>query len=284
MSALSAALKPSAPGWQRRLYTIIFEADTPAGKCFDVCLLVAIVLSVLTVVLDSVASIRAQWGGVFTALEWGFTLLFTAEYIVRIACVARPWRYITSPLGLIDLLSILPTYMGLFLPQSIYLTDIRVLRLLRVFRVLKLAGYLNASSAITQALAASRRKIMIFIYVMLMMAIVLGTLMFVIEGEANGFTSIPRGIYWAIVTLTTLGYGDLTPKTGLGQGLAALVTLMGYGILAVPTGIVSAEFARVRDDEKQLLRRCGACDSADHDGDARFCKACGSNLPAATPR
>ncbi|AOY00272.1 ion transporter [Jeongeupia sp. USM3] len=269
--------QPVPHGWRHRLYTVIFENDTPAGRAFDVGLMAAIVVSVLTVILDSVASLRAQWGGVFMVLEWGFTLLFTAEYLLRIACVARPWRYVFSPLGLIDLLSILPTYLGLLLPQSVYLSDIRVLRLMRVFRVLKLAGFLHAGSSITRALAASRRKILLFIYVMLMMAVVLGTLMFVIEGEANGFTSIPRGIYWAIVTLTTLGYGDLTPKTGAGQALAAVVTLMGYGILAVPTGIVTAEFARVRDDEDR--RRCPACATAGHDGEARFCKDCGQPLP-----
>ncbi|GHD65910.1 ion transporter [Jeongeupia chitinilytica] len=270
-------LKP-ASGWRHTCHTVIFEHDTPAGRAFDLCLLLAIVASVLTVMLDSVAGIRAQWGDLLTTLEWGFTLLFTVEYLLRVACVERPWRYVLSPLGVIDLLSILPTYLGLLLPQSIYyLSDIRVLRLLRVFRVLKLAGFLNAGSSITQALAASRRKITLFIYVMLMMAVVLGTLMYVIEGEANGFTSIPRGIYWAIVTLTTLGYGDLTPKTGLGQALAAVVTLMGYGILAVPTGIVTAEFARVRDDEAR--RRCPACNAAGHDGDALFCRRCGQRLP-----
>ena len=258
------------------LYRIIFEADTPKGKWFDILLIISIVLSVIVVMLDSVESINAVYGKLLFFLEWAFTLLFTAEYVLRLFCTRTPLKYTTSFFGVIDLLAVLPTYLSLFIPGSQYLLVIRILRVLRVFRVLKLAKFLGESEMLLQALRASRRKITIFLFAVLTLVIVLGSLMYVIESRENGFTSIPRSIYWAIVTLTTVGYGDIHPKTGLGQALAAVIMILGYGLIAVPTGIITVEASTIK--QKPSPRTCVECGSENHDRDALFCKYCGERL------
>ncbi|UCG77381.1 MAG: ion transporter [Nitrospirota bacterium] len=261
---------------RQKLYEIIFEADTPAGKLFDVVLIISILLSVLAVMLDSVSSIRVRHGDLLYAVEWFFTILFTIEYLLRIFCFRRPAVYMKSFFGVIDLLSILPTYLNVLMPGSRYLLVIRVLRILRVFRVLKLARYVKEANHLMQALRASRRKITVFLFVVLTLVIVFGSLMYLIEGEKNGFTSIPRSVYWAVVTLTTVGYGDISPQTGIGQFLAAIIMVLGYGIIAVPTGIVTVEMSRV--NQKITTKVCQECSAEGHDFDADYCKACGEKL------
>jgi voltage-gated potassium channel len=267
----------SQAAWRTRLQEIIFEAETPIGKAFDIVLLGSIVLSVLVVMLESVSSIRAQYGTALLILEWGFTLLFTAEYILRLLSVRRPRAYATSFFGLVDLLSILPTYISLLLPGTRYLLVIRILRLLRVFRVLKLAEYLNEAGVLGHALWVSRRKISVFLLTVVTLVVIIGTLMYVIEGEPNGFTDIPTSIYWAVVTLTTVGYGDVAPQTPLGQTLATVVMLLGYGIIAVPTGIVTFELSRA-NQAPVSTEACPTCGREGHDADAVYCKYCGSEL------
>ncbi len=260
------------PAWKRRLYTVIFESNTPGGKAFDVSLLVAIGLSVTVVMLESVTAIQAEHAVLLRTLEWTFTGLFTIEYIARLLCVRRPRQYALSFYGIIDLLAILPSFISLFTSAN-YVMVIRVLRLLRVFRVLKLAHFLEESDTLTTALRASRRKIMVFIFTVVAVVFVMGTLMYLIEGEANGFNSIPHSVYWAIVTLTTVGYGDITPQTTLGRFVASLIMIMGYGIIAVPTGIFSMELrqaAKARD-----ARVCVNCETVESDRAARFCRRCG---------
>jgi voltage-gated potassium channel len=260
-----------------RLHQIIFEADTPEGRLFDLLLLLAIVSSVVVVLLESVASVRAQAGPTLRALEWGFTILFTVEYVLRLATVRRPLRYARSPLGVIDLLAILPSYISLVIPGGQSLLVIRLLRLLRVFRVLKLAEYLRESRTLVQALRASWRKIAVFLMTVMTIVVVVGTMMYVIEGERHGFTSIPISIYWAVVTLTTVGYGDLAPATTLGRALAVVLMLTGYGIIAVPTGIVTAELTRAIG-QPISTQACPACGAGGHDADATYCRRCGSRL------
>ena len=262
------------------VYTIIFEADTRAGRAFDIGLIVAILASVLVVVLDSVQSITARHGTLFEVLEWFFTLLFTVEYLLRLWCVRRPLRYATSFFGIVDLLSVLPTYIAFFVPEVHALIDVRMLRLLRVFRILKLSAYVSEFGFLGSALMASRRKIIVFIGFVLVTVTVLGTLMYVVEGPANGFTSIPVAVYWGITTMTTVGFGDITPKTDLGRLIASFMMLMGWGILAVPTGIVTAEMTARRAGRVVTTRTCHDCLTEGHDVDARYCKHCGKPLPA----
>lgn len=262
---------------RHRLHEIIFEADTPAGKWFDVVLIVSIVASVGVVMLDSVEVWRARYGGVLHGLEWGFTLLFTAEYLLRLFCVRRPLGYAVSFLGVVDLLAILPTYVSLLVPGSQYLLVIRVLRVLRVFRVLKLANYIGEASVLSRALRASRRKITVFLLAVLTLVVIFGSLMYLIEGPKNGFTSIPRGVYWAIVTMTTVGYGDISPKTNPGQALAAVIMILGYAIIAVPTGIVASELGQV-GKVRVSTQACPECMAEGHDPDAVFCKYCSARL------
>jgi voltage-gated potassium channel len=267
-------------GWRLRLYTIIFEADTRAGRAFDLALIGCILASVAVVILDSMAAVHARHAALLGVLEWGFTLLFTVEYIARLACVRHPWRYARSPFGIIDLLAVLPTYLALFVPGLHALIDVRLLRLLRVFRIFKLGAYVAEYGALGRALAASRRKIFVFMSFVLMVVTVMGTLMYVVEGPANGYTSIPVGIYWAITTLTTVGFGDITPKTDLGRFIASLMMLLGWGTLAVPTGIVSAEFTAQRMQRSTpTTRTCHACLSEGHSPNARFCRDCGAPMP-----
>ena len=267
-------------GWRLRVYTIIFEADTRAGRLFDLALLWLILVSVGVVMADSVASLHARWGGVFTVLEWLFTGLFTAEYLLRLACVRRPLRYARSAFGIIDLLAVLPTYLALLLPGVHALLDVRVLRLLRVFRILKLAEYVAEYGLMGRALWASRRKVAVFLSFVMMVVLVMGTLMYVIEGPDNGFSSVPVSVYWAITTMTTVGFGDLTPKTDLGRLVASVMMLLGWGTLAVPTGIVSAEFTAQRfAPASTTTRSCHACLSEGHLPHARYCRDCGAPLP-----
>jgi voltage-gated potassium channel len=226
--------------------------------------------------LDSISSLRAVYGDYLVIIEWFFTILFTIEYVMRLLCIGSPLKYAKSFFGVVDLLAILPTYVSLLIPGSQYLIAIRILRILRVFRVLKLVQYMQESQVITQALWASRRKISVFLFAVFTLVIVFGSLMYIIEGEENGFTSIPKSTYWAIVTLTTVGYGDLSPKTNVGQIIAAVIMILGYSIIAVPTGIVSAEIAFTRRRVTHMV--CPECSSEDHSPDARYCKDCGTKL------
>ena len=267
-------------GWRRRLYNVIFEADTKAGRTFDIALVIAILLSILVVVLDSVSSINAQHNSTMNRLEWGITLLFTLEYLGRLACVRHPIRYATSFFGIIDLLTILPSYFSLFVPEAAALLDIRILRLLRIFRIFKLTLYIDEYTMLGGALRASGRKILVFLSVVLMAVMILGTVMYVVEGPKHGYTSIPVAMYWAVVTMTTVGYGDITPQTGLGKSIASFMMLLGWGILAVPTGIVTAEMTSARlGNLRRTPRACPECESGGHESTARFCKDCGTELP-----
>ncbi len=263
--------------WQQKLHEIIFEADTPKGKVFDIFLIFTILLSVIAVMLDSVKSINLNYGNALIAAEWIFTILFTIEYLLRILSVGKPIRYIRSFYGIVDLLAILPTYLSVIFPGIHFLLVIRLLRVLRIFRVLKLVQYISEAKMLRHAMRASGRKITVFIFTVLTLVTIMGSLMYVIEGEANGFTSIPRSIYWAIVTLTTVGYGDISPMTGLGQMLAAAIMICGYGIIAVPTGIVTVEMNRLAV-KKISTQACPECSAEGHDYDAKFCKICGSKL------
>lgn len=263
--------------WRARLHRIIFEADTPAGKAFDVVLLWAILLSVGVVLVESMVAVRERFGAVLRAVEWGFTLLFTVEYGLRLISVRKPWRYAISFFGVVDLLAVLPTYVSLFVAGSQSLIVIRALRLLRVFRIFKLRGYVREANVLLVALRMSRPKITVFLGSVLTLVIIMGALMYLIEGEENGFTSIPRGIYWAIVTLTTVGYGDIAPHTVLGQALASVVMIMGYSIIAIPTGIVSVELAQATR-QAVTTRACPSCSHEGHDRDAKYCKYCGEPL------
>ncbi len=265
------------PRWRARVYDIIFLADTPGGKAFDVALIAAIVISVAVVMLDSVESNAASFRTTFRVAEWVFTILFSIEYILRLLTVRRASTYALSFFGVIDLLAVLPTYLSLLLPGGQYLIVIRILRVLRVFRVLKLAQYVGEARTLGAALRASRYKITVFLFTVLTIVVVVGSMMFLIEGPEAGFTSIPRGVYWAVVTLTTVGYGDIHPLTPIGQFLAALVMIMGYGIIAIPTGIVTVELAHQAQRKVSALH-CPSCGSEDHDGDARHCKECGTKL------
>ena len=263
---------------QDKIHEIIFEADTPTGKFFDVLLIALIVLSVGTVMLDSVESYSLKYGKLFYRLEWGFTIIFTIEYFLRLSCIARPSRYAVSFFGVVDLLAILPTYISLIFPGSHYLLVIRLLRVLRVFRVLKIVQYVGEADLLMSAIEASRRKITIFLFAVFTIATIAGSLMYVIEGAESGFTSIPRSIYWSVVTLTTVGYGDISPTTPLGQGLATIIMLMGYGIIAVPTGIVTAEITRASERVHLAVRSCQSCGGEFHARDAKYCKHCGEKL------
>ena len=267
-------------GWRLRLYTIIFEADTRAGRLFDMTLIAVILLSIAVVVADSVPTLHERWRQQFTWAEWCFTALFTLEYLARLACTRRPLRYATSFFGVVDLLAMLPTYLALLFPGAHALIDVRVLRLLRVFRVFKLTSYLAEYRGLGRALQASARKIIVFITGVLMIVLVMGTLMYVVEGPANGFSTIPTSVYWAITTMTTVGFGDITPKTDLGRFIASVMMLLGWGTLAVPTGIVTAEMASQRGAAPQAptTRTCPECLSEGHLPEARYCLHCGAHL------
>jgi len=261
---------------KQRIYEIIFEADTPTGKLFDVSLLIIILISVALVMLESVPTIRENYQELLKILEWIITIIFTIEYMLRIAIVRKPLRYIFSFYGIIDLLSVVPTYLSLIIIGSHSLVVIRILRLLRIFRILKLTRYTNAGRILARAIWASREKISVFIFFIVLLVVIVGTLMYIVEGEKHGFTSIPRGIYWAIVTLTTVGYGDISPETPIGQLFASIVMIMGYAIIAVPTGIVTAEI--INPSTNRNTQVCENCLCPTHDDDAVYCKKCGSKI------
>ncbi|MDC8784897.1 ion transporter [Roseateles koreensis] len=268
-------------GWRLRVYTVIFEADTRAGRRFDLTLMVMVMVSVALVVLESVTGLRERYGAWFAALEYFFTAAFTLEYVLRLACVQRPLRYALSFYGIVDLLAVLPTYLAILEPSLYALVDVRALRLLRVFRILKLNAYMQETISLGRALRASGRKIMVFLSVVLTVVLIMGTVMYVVEGPSHGFTSIPVSVYWAISTLTTVGFGDITPKTDLGRAIASLMMLLGWGILAVPTGIVTSELSaqRFQFPAKITTRSCQACLSEGHQPDSDFCRHCGARLP-----
>ncbi len=274
----SNSSQTTAQNWQSRLHEIIFEAETPSGKLFDVLLIISIICSVLIVMCDSVASWQVSYGKMFFIAEWAFTILFSIEYLLRLSCIGRPLKYSTSFFGIVDLLAILPSYLALVLPASKYFLVIRVLRILRVFRVLKLVQYLKEAELLIEALRSSMRKIMVFLFAVAILVIMCGSLMYVVEGEVNGFTSIPRSIYWAIVTLTTVGYGDISPKTDLGQMLASVIMVVGYGIIAVPTGIVTVGLSQTINRQNFSTTSCPQCSSEGHTKDAVYCKNCGAKL------
>ncbi|CAA6677428.1 MULTISPECIES: ion transporter [unclassified Lentimonas] len=267
--------------WRR----IIFQSTRWDEKAFDVFLIIAISLSVIVVMLESVPSISSELRRALYFVEWGITILFTLEYILRLYVSLRPLRYARSFFGVVDLLSILPTYLDLLLPGAHYLALLRVLRVLRIFRVLKLAKYIGEANVLIHALRSSLRKIAVFIFTVIVLVLILGSLMYLIEGEEHGFTSIPKSVYWAIVTLTTVGYGDISPQTPLGQLFASFIMITGYGIIAVPTAIVTAEMTHAHSSRDEISAReaepsiCPACGWEDHDHDAAFCKVCGDRLP-----
>ena len=267
-------------GWRARWFDIVFHHDSKQARNFDLLLIVAIMASVIVVILDSEEGLQARWSDTFYALEWGFTLLFTAEYVLRLSLVRKPTRYATSFFGVIDLVSILPTYLSLLFAGSQFLLIVRVLRVLRIFRVLKLAEYSSEAGVLLGALTRSRHKILVFLYTILTIVCIFGALMYLFEGPDAGFTSIPIGMYWAIVTVSTVGFGDIVPLTPLGRFLASLLVLIGYSIIAVPTGIYTAELARtIRPQRRQV--RCVECGLPDHEADAWHCRKCGRTLPDA---
>jgi voltage-gated potassium channel len=284
MCATSWSRKPQATppnrspvAWRARLHEVIFEADTPEGKWFDVLLLIVIGLSVLAVCLESVHDLRSRYGFELRIAEWVFTISFTVEYIARLIAVRRPARYAVSFYGLVDLLAILPTYLSVLIPGAQSLLVIRALRLLRVFRILKLTHFLGEARLLGAAIRGSLRKITVFLGAVLTVVLIAGALMYVIEGESHGFTSIPVSVYWAVVTMTTVGFGDIVPQTVLGRILASFLMIMGYGLIAVPTGIVAVEIGEaVRTPTN--TQSCPSCGAEGHDNDAKFCKYCGAQL------
>jgi len=263
-------------GWRETLHEIIFGVETPLAKAFDLVLIVCILLSVLAVMLGSVGSLQARFGQWFYALEWFFTLLFSIEFILRLLCVRKPWLYLRSFFGVVDFLAIIPTYLVVLFPSIKYMLMIRVLRLLRIFRVLKLSEYMGEARLLLVALSQSRKKILVFLYAVGTLVIIFGSIMYVVEGSEAGFTSIPRSVYWAIVTMTTVGYGDIAPQTVAGQMVASLMMIVGYGIIAVPTGIYSAELIKVKREINN--NACPDCGAVGHEFDANFCRICGHAL------
>lgn len=263
--------------WKEKLHTIIYEADTPAGKWFDIVLLWTILASIAIVMLESVKSIDEKYHDILDTAEWIITIIFTVEYIARIISVDKPLKYIFSFYGIVDLLSTLPKYISMFYGGTKFLVVVRALRLLRVFRVLKLVTFMGEASNLSKALKASRHKIMVFLSSVLVASVILGTIMYLIEGEENGFTSIPRSIYWTIVTLTTVGYGDIAPQTTWGQFIATIVMLLGYGVIAVPTGIVSSELTKTSNIHPNT-QACSHCMEENHPENAKYCFKCGESL------
>ena len=262
------------PFWRFKIHQVIFGTDTAAGRLFDIILMLFISASVMVVLVDSIFTVHQAYGRVLYIAEWFFTIAFTVEYILRIISIKKPLAYIFSFYGIIDLLSVLPTYLSLFLAGGQFLIVIRILRLLRIFRVLKLGRYLRASSMLMIAIRNSRHKIAVFLWFISIIVVIMGAVMYLVEGPENGFRNIPESIYWAIVTLTTVGYGDISPQTGLGKVIASLIMILGYGVIAVPTGIFAAEMSRIRGS----IRECGHCHNTQNDADALFCKACGNPL------
>jgi voltage-gated potassium channel len=263
--------------WQRKVQEVIYGTDTPAGKAFDIVLLVIILISIIVVMLESVKSLNQNYQLTFYSLEWVVTILFTIEYIFRIASLQKPLTYIFSFMGIVDLLSLLPTYVGLLIDGAESLMVIRSIRFLRIFRILKLSRYMLGADLLGEALHNSRHKIVIFLITILTIAIIMGGLMFLIEPLEAGFTSIPRSVYWAIITITTVGYGDIAPITPIGQAIASVIMLFGYAIIAVPTGIVSSEITAIKKDQIKPFA-CPSCGETGHDKSAKFCKSCGAAI------
>lgn len=261
--------------WRTALHEIIYEADTPLGKLFDVVLLVLIVLSVIFVMLESVSSFDTKYHEILYIGEWVITIFFTFEYLARIITVKKPFKYIFSFYGIVDFLSTIPLYLSFILAGSSYLLTVRALRLLRVFRILKITRYVGESNKLKRALQHSRPKILIFLFAIVIIAIIAGTIMYLVEGEKNGFVNIPQSVYWCIVTLTTVGYGDISPSTPLGQFIASIIMVMGYGIIAVPTGIVTAEYTKADKHIDTNTQSCPNCNESHHRDDAKFCHSCG---------
>lgn len=280
--------------WKTKLHEVIYEADTPSGKLFDILLLVFILLSILLVMLESVSSIDEKYHELLYIGEWVVTILFSIEYILRIISVKKPLKYIFSSFGIIDFLSTIPMYLSFFFVGSQVLVTLRALRLLRVFRILKLARYLGASNQLKDSLIASRVKIFVFLFGVMVSSIIFGTIMYLVEGEANGFDNIPKSVYWCIVTLTTVGFGDIAPQTALGQFITTFIMILGYGIIAVPTGIVSAEYVKTsrKNDEKDIKKTpipepeevntnsqcCINCLNTKHQDGAEYCHKCGHRM------
>ncbi len=269
--------REGADGWRERTRHVIFEADTPAGKAFDVVLLVTIGVSVLLVMFESVGGISRRYPTTLLALEWVVTILFTLEYVARLATAEHPARYARSFFGVIDLLATLPVYISIVIPGAQSLLVVRSLRLLRVFRVFKMAHWLREANYLLDAVRSSAQKVIVFLLTVLLINVIVGSTMYVIEGAANGFDSMFRGVYWSIVTMSTVGFGDIAPQTGLGQVLAAALMIMGYSVIAVPTGIVSAEMTSARHSARQR-RTCATCGHDEPDQAARFCRRCGAGL------
>ena len=270
--------KKEKPSWRHRLHEIIYEADTKEGKLFDIVLLIAIIASIIFVMLESVKSFDEKLYEFLNIAEWIITILFSIEYILRIVAIKKPFRYIFSFYGIIDLLSTLPKYLSFVIVGSHNLAALRALRLLRVFRILKLTRYVGASNRLIIALRASKAKIAVFLFFVVIICVILGTIMYMVEGEENGFTSIPRSVYWAIVTLTTVGFGDIAPNTPLGQLIASVIMILGYSIIAIPTGIVGAEMSKMTNDEDTNTQACPNCLKDHHKENAIYCYNCGSVL------
>lgn len=264
--------------WRSQLHEVIYESDTTAGKAFDVGLLITIVASIIVVMLDSIEAYKIKYGQVFFILEWSFTILFTIEYLLRLISIKKPLRYVLSPLGIIDLVALIPSYLSFIFVGSQSLLVFRALRLLRVFRIFKLVHFLTEMSFLSTAIRGSLRKISIFMFTVLTLAIILGSIMYLVEKRENGFASIPESIYWAIVTITTVGYGDISPITPMGRFVASLVMLLGYAIIAVPTGIVTTEMMLASRHRGENAQSCPNCGREGHDQDAEFCKYCGAKL------
>ncbi|PML53920.1 ion transporter [Vibrio lentus] len=262
---------------KHHLYIIIFGTHTPAGRAFDISLIVAILASLLVLILESIPNVMTEWSQQLRYIEYTFTALFTVEYLLRLYCSPKPKSYATSFYGVVDLLAILPTYLAIIFPGASFMGVVRLLRVMRIFRILKLVRYLQDSNILLRSLLMARRKILIFFSTVGILVVIFGALIFVIEGPENGFTSIPHSIYWAIVTITTVGYGDMIPQTALGKAIASLTMLLGYSILAVPTGIITAELSNEMNSHKELVK-CPNCNRAGHDSDAMYCKHCASEL------
>ncbi len=268
---------PGAGAARERLFRVIFRADTPAGQWFDIGLIIAVLISVGVVLMTTVESLNARYGRLFYAVEWFFTVLFTVEYLLRLYCVRHPTHYARSFFGVVDLLSVLPTYLGLILTGTAPMLVIRVLRILRLFKIMHLNRYVGEANILLEVLSSSWRKTLVFVYTVLTLVVIFGTVMYFIEGEAGGFTSIPQGMYWAIVTLTTVGYGDVTPVTTAGKVIASMIMITGYGIIAVPMGIYFSEFTRA-NKRRQQGRGCPSCKLKGHEDDASHCRGCGARL------
>ncbi len=264
--------------WQRIAYQIIFESDTPAGKWFDILLILSVVVNVLVIMLDSVKSIHAEHGRLLYGLAWLFTILFTVEYVLRLLCIGNPIRYALSFFGIVDFLAIFPAYFSLLFFGTVYLSTVRVLRVLRIFHVLRLPQFTREAASLSDSLYASRRKIAVFLLAVVTFVVIIGALMYMIEGDQGGFASIPVSVYWAIVTLTTVGYGDISPQTPIGQFLASIVMILGYSVIAIPTGIVTVEWAQHHAQDPTVSAPGPGCGLGGHDGDARFCQHCGARL------